>query len=105
MADLCKARGEVMDSPNDIPVHGLALHAPRPASTNYKCPKCGSKTFTLSEHWNCSIDFSVVGGWIDRANGNLHPDGDPYKVSGLCECGHSWTVRRARQITDVCEEE
>lgn len=95
----------VSNIPADIPVLGLAFSEERPGQSDCECPKCKSRSMTLSEHWNCSIDFLVTDGWVDLANGNMHPDGDPYKVSAKCaKCGHVWTLRKATQITNVCVE-
>jgi Zn finger protein HypA/HybF involved in hydrogenase expression len=89
--------------PDEIPVEGLGLHPVRPAWADCRCPKCKSRSMSFKEHWHCSIEFIVTNGWLDRANGNMHPDGDPYKVTATCaECNHRWTIRGASQITDVC---
>lgn len=91
--------------PKEIPVLGLAFNDENPAQADCLCPKCKSRSMTLSEEWNCSIDFLVTDGWVDLANGNMHPDGDPHKVSAKCaKCGHAWTLRNAMQITSVCFE-
>ncbi len=72
-----------------------------------KCPKCKSgNNITLSEFWReSSITWQQVDGKFDRNDGNVNPDGDPYKVEALCRCGHHWRVKGAIQITDVIKEE
>jgi hypothetical protein len=69
------------------------------------CPKCRAKgtSVYLLELWkNHSIEFSQEedGSLI----GSNQSEGDPYKVVGICrKCEHVWTLRGARQITDLEE--
>ena len=90
--------------PRDIPVCGLAFHTPRPACTAQACPACGSRTLVLKEIWKSAIEFQCTDGWVDLANGNLCPDGEPIKVCGICVCGHEWTLRKVSQVSDIAVE-
>ena len=69
--------------------------------TKAKCPKCGSTDLQITEVWEGhTITWEQIDGKMDRNEGNMEV-GDPYKVQGLCNCGHRWTLRNAFQIDDI----
>ena len=74
--------------PNHIEVEGLQLQSPRPAYVKLRCAVCGSRNLRLVELWRTSITWIVTDGWMDRANGNLEPEG-AQKVEASCKnCVH-----------------
>lgn len=66
-----------------------------------KCSKCDCKQLNLNELWkNHCADYFYDNGAIS-SKGNLS-EGDPYMVEAQCtNCGHTWKVKGARQISDV----
>jgi hypothetical protein len=64
------------------------------------CPRCKSAVITWFEIWaGHGIIFEQSGNGIDPVG--LLFEGSPVKVVGQCACGHSWTVKRVRQISDL----
>ena len=64
------------------------------------CPRCGCAPDRLVEVLR---DFTSV---FDYENGRrsekgFHGEGLPHKVIAKCPCGHKWTLRGVRQITDL----
>ena len=59
-------------------------------SKGRKCPKCGSRNFSVIEIWRgMTIEFMR-----GQEEGILSSDGEPYKLEGCCfNCGYLWTLR------------
>lgn len=76
----------------------------RPAVTAIQCPACKSKSLTLTESGVLNTTWTVSEGKLNRSAGN-HEPGTILQVTGKCDvCGHTWRLRRARQITDCVLE-
>lgn len=64
------------------------------------CPTCRSAEIDWYEHSTMRIHFT-------QTDAGIEPDGypdtpSPVKVTGDCrDCGHSWSVRGALQISDL----
>lgn len=76
----------------------------RPAMTKCRCPKCHSGNLMLIELVTATTQWTVAGGRLNRDEGH-HETAGAEGVEGKCrDCGHSWRVRSARQITCVITE-
>ena len=78
----------------------------RPALTNCRCPKCGSRTIVITETIEAMTAFQVVDGRLNREDGIHDFGGWIGRLIGDCsKCGHGWKFRRgATQIEDVVTE-
>ena len=78
----------------------------RPALTDCRCPKCGSKTLTITETIEAFTEFQVVDGRLNREDGVHEFGGWIGRLIGHCsKCDHGWKFRRkATQIEDVVTE-
>lgn len=78
----------------------------RPALTKSRCPRCGSKTLTITESIEAFTEFQVIDGRLNR-DGGIHEFGGWIgRLVGRCgKCDHTWSFRRgATQIEDVVTE-
>lgn len=75
-----------------------------PATTKIRCPKCRSRSFWFVEINAHSTSFEVIDGTLDRRQG-FHEPGPYVRLEAQCQCGHSWKVRGAIQITCAVSEE
>jgi len=76
----------------------------RPAITKCRCPKCRSGNLLLVERVTAYTEWTVINGKLNRAEGIHEPTGAD-GVDGKCrDCGHSWRIRNAIQITCVAIE-
>lgn len=66
------------------------------------CSSCKRQITHFIECWKSSIEFDLE---EDKINSNQQPDGHPYKVQAVCDCGKKWRLRKVKQITDVLWEE
>lgn len=73
----------------------------RPALTKCRCPKCRSGNLLLIELVTAVTEWVVVDGRLNRAGG-VHETTGAEGMMGKCsDCGHSWRIRNAIQITCV----
>jgi|GEM_PF-4344941 len=57
-----------------------------------RCPKCRSLDISLVEHITC------YSRWHPGEEKGWHGDGEYFKVTGECNCGHHWTLRGYVQV-------
>lgn len=75
-----------------------------PATTNRRCPKCGSRNLTLTEQIEAFTSWEVRDGRLNR-QGGIHEFGGAVGLWGECsECEHHWRVKGAIQIVDVATD-
>jgi len=70
-----------------------------------KCPKCGSKTFTLMDFTLMSNERYVENGVWDNDT-QINPCEMTGKVLANCHnesCKHTWRLRNVEQVTDFEE--
>ena len=66
-------------------------------ATSFRCPKCRSTSFEMTEHWNGFAKHSTVEN--SKIVDTCESIGDPFKVSAVChECNHEWVFRGLNQI-------
>jgi hypothetical protein len=67
-----------------------------------RCPKCGKAPTQYIEYWaGFCISFDVTPEGLPEEEGWMTNDGNPYRVSAKCQCGHIWNLRGVLQITDL----
>lgn len=71
--------------------------------TRLRCPRCRSRDLYLTETNASVTTFNVRNGLVDRMG--YHEPGCYIRLEAQCAlCTHRWKVRRAIQVTDVCQE-
>lgn len=65
-----------------------------------KCPRCGSKSYTMNETVEEIVIYPVLDGVLSREALD-HQPGSILGVACECGCGHLWTPRRIKSIDDA----